>query len=241
MRWMAMALAAVMALGATVFEASAGDTQLRFQHWLGHGNGPGLGLGQGNLFTYGNGYGSGYGLGYGHGYGNWSQGGATTFSAGHGIVCDQSRRACYGPYGYDYKATRHFFGGAYGLGGKDVLGAPYGHQPGYSSGYGQLFSPRAGILCDRTSRTCADERGLDAHWTGRQFGDSYEERVEDWRVADAFRPAQGIVCDNRRRVCASARGIERGWTGFVFGRSGNSGYRIIDDPLPQFGWEKHKP
>jgi hypothetical protein len=233
MRWIAVAVTLATVVGVAALGASAGDTQLRYQQWLGHGNGPGLGFGQGNLYLFGNDH--GYGQGYSQGH--WPQFGSTTFKAGHGIVCDRGRRACYGPR-LDYQATRHFFGW---LDAADVLGTPYLYQPDFSSGYGQLFSPRAGILCDRSSRTCADERGLDAHWTGRQFGDSYEEKVEDWRVADAFRPTQGIVCDNRRRVCASARGVENGWTNFVFGRTGNTGYRIIDEPRQPFGGEKHKP
>ncbi len=204
--------------------ASADDFSFRYEPWLGHGES----YRQGNEFNYG--------LGQKHGNYN----GATLFYPSYGLVCDTRRRACYNGNRYDRKATRYYFGGS----GKksDKYSDPARViDPNWSNGGNGLYSPKAGIQCDSVSRTCADKRGMDAHWTGRVFGDSYEDRVEDWRASDGFRPRPGIVCDNRRRVCASSRGVERGLTRFYYGRSAGTQPGIYVNPFPLFGGETYKP
>ena len=233
MRWTVFVLTLATTISVAGLGALAGETMLRYQPWSGNGNGWSFGLGQG----YGQNYGQTYGYGPGQGFRpNYAP---NTFSAGHGVVCDRNRRLCYGQQGYDYYATQYYFGPS---GGQGAYVNPYKNQLDYSDNYGQIFSPRSGIICDQGTRTCADERGMDAHWTGQYFGDSYEERVEDWRTRDAFRPGNGIICDNRRRRCASAQGIEPGWTKFFFGRSASTGLRIFNNNTrPYFGAEKYRP
>jgi len=255
MRWPIFIAFAVAALGLAAPAAIAGDVKFKYQLWsgqsygLGFGSGQYYGLGVGNIHDHGHGHGYGHGFGYGYGQGyylgqgpySWPAYGPSTFSPGNGVICYATQHACYGSHGFDQYVTMQYFGAPTGIFVQRYPHQPYTNSPSYVFPGGRLFWPMVGIVCDRSTRTCADKRGMDAHWTGKLFGDSYEDRVKDWRGADAFKPTSGVVCDNRHQVCSSTRGVEPGLTEFFYGQSASNGFHIIDGPNPLFNNERPKP
>lgn len=127
------------------------------------------------------------------GSGDWYPNGAYGYDAYHGktfkrsnLSCDQSRDICYDRYGVSYYATARYLGEkeanrAYKKYGKQVF----------------LFSPRAGVICDRRTDSCNTR-----HWGNSTYGNSYNGSTQardgfgavgsanDWRYQQQQRQQQ---------------------------------------------------
>lgn len=113
----------------------------------------------------------------------------------------------------------------YGLGHKTRAGpqAPRwaGDPPDHARAPDRFLRPRSGVICDRTTQLCYQDRKIDRNSTEDVFGERAGNRARDLRdalgTARLFVPGRGVACDRERRVCLEDGVPNRGATRRYFG------------------------
>ena len=88
---------------------------------------------------------------------------------------------------------------------QDLFGLDSSTNAGYGNGLQGLQTPRAGVACDPSTKTCYDQRGLSLGLTREYFG-SYAEQTALRNLAGQIPPQQfrfstGSSCDVTARTC----------------------------------------
>lgn len=117
--------------------------------------------------------------------------------------------AGYGSTSYGVVTSPYIYGAPSPYYGNAI--SPWNSPYGFNSGNGRVnrFSPKKGLVCERSRNVCYDRYGVDYYETQKYLGSKSAKRgVKRYgEQAFIFAPQQGVVCDRRSQSCSDSSGL----------------------------------